>query len=71
VFSLLHRLLIVSVAFILALSVAVATGARIPFFSVPFFLCMYPALVAATSLVTRFVPLKYVESSVFTTLFRK
>jgi hypothetical protein len=70
-FSLFHRLLIVSVAFILALSVAVAMGARIPFFSAPFILCFYPAFVLANSLVTRFVPLKYVERSAFTTLFRK
>ena len=69
--SLSHRLLIVAVTFILALSVAMAMGARIPFFSAPFILCIYPAFVIATSLVTRFVPLKYVQRSAFTTLFRK
>lgn len=61
-YSGLHRALIVIVAFIVALSVPIAMEIRLPIFSVPFFVCSYPALVLANRLVTSVVPLRYVPS---------
>jgi hypothetical protein len=55
-----HRALIVVVAFAIALSIPIAMGMRLPIFSVPFFVCFYPALVLANRLVTSVLHLRYV-----------
>ena len=54
------RTLIVVVAFVIALSIPIAMGVRLPIFSVPFIVGFYPALVLANRLVTSVLPLRYV-----------
>jgi DNA-directed RNA polymerase subunit RPC12/RpoP len=67
-----HRALIVIVAFIIALSVPIAMGIRLPIFSIPFFVSFYPALVLSSRLVTNVVPLRYVPRNAgVIQLFRK
>ena len=68
----LHRLLMIVVGLVLAWSLARAMGAHPPFYSLPFFVFAYPAIVVAWRLISAVVLPKYERrSSGITTLFRR